>query len=1046
MDHPQPKETKSGQSTGEGSYSSFSSWFINRPVATALLTLAIVLLGVFAFPRLPVAPLPQADFPTISISAGLPGASPDTMASAIATPLETAFTAIPGITEMTSSNSIGSTNITLQFELNKDIDSAAQEVQAAINSVSGRLPDDMPNLPTWRKLNPADSPVLILTINDPYMDLTQLSDMADVNLARQINQLPGVGEVRIFGAQKPAIRIGAQPDRLASYGLTMQDLRTALQEASVNRAKGTVPGRNTLSTFATNDQIFSAEDYQNVIIAYRDQTPVYMRDVATVTLGPENLYSAAFPNGQRGLGIAITRQPGENVVKIADTVRASLPNLTKALPATTKVEVLNDRTRTIRASLHEVELTLVITLILVVLVMGLFLRQVSATLIVAAVLGSSLVATFAAMYVLGFSLNNLTLVSLVIAVGFVVDDAIVVVENIHRHMELGEDSRTAALKGAGEIGFTVLSITFSLIAAFIPLLFMDGIVGRLFFEFAVTITVSLLISVVMSLTLAPMLAARFMKAPKHRDTGKDFSTRLQNLYDRSLQVVLRHQGLTLITFFITVAIAVAGYMWIPKGFFPLQDTAFVQGSTQAADDISYEDMLVKQKLLQDIIAKDPAVSGFNNIIGGGGGGGWSNGRFFIVLKDRGDRDVSSEEFIDRIRPQAAKIPGITLSLRSAQDINLSAGGGSAQYVYVLKGQDYNELAQWSERMTDAMSNSPGFRDVRHNLQLGARMQNLTIDRVAAARYGFNVDDIDQALYDAYAQRQVNEFQTQVNQYKIILGIDDELAKRVDSMDYFYLRSPLTQEMVPLSAVTTREAPTSGPVSINRYGQFPAVTISFNLPKGVALGDAIADIERLRGEINMPDTITGEPQGAALIFQDSLKSQPLLILAAVLAVYIILGVLYESFSTPLTILSTLPSAGIGAVLFLWLFQLDFSIMALIGVILLIGIVKKNGILMVDFALDAQRNGGLSAADAIYKAAITRFRPIIMTTIAAMLAAIPLMIGHGTGAELRQPLGVAVVGGLLVSQVLTLFSTPVIYLALDRLFHGRKKPAPVTHPAE
>lgn len=1018
-----------------------SYWFITHPIATTLMTAAALLLGIFSFPSLPVAPLPEADFPTLNVSASLPGASPETMASAVATPLEVAFTGIPGITEMTSTSSLGRTSISIQFTLDRDIDGAAQEVQAAINSVAGRLPRDLPNLPTWRKVNPTDAPVLILSVYSAEMPITALSDLVDTRLARAISQIDGVAEVGIMGQQKPAMRVKAQPDRLAAYGLTMADIRAAVQTATVNQPKGAIYGQNSVTTFEANDQIFDPEGYGNIVVAWRNGAPVLVRDVAEVSIGPENAYVGAYPNGRPGVGIVVRRQPGVNIVKIVDKIEEELPALTAQLPASVKVEVLNDRTRTIRASLHEVEITLVVTLVLVVIVMGLFLGSVPATAIVASVLGVAVVATFAAMHLAGFSLNNLTLVALIIAVGFVVDDAIVVVENIHRHIENGETPVRAAINGSREIGFTVVSITFSLIAAFIPLLFMGGIVGRLFREFSITVTMSLLLSLVAALTLAPMLSARFMKPAAHPHGERQeagFVDRFIAGYGRWLDWALAHQRFMLLFFALTVGATVLAYMAIPKGFFPLQDTAYIQGQTQAAEDISFEEMRRKHVQIADIIAKDPAILRYNHSFGQtGGNSSLARGSLYLVLKDRSDRDVSSEELIARLRPQFAKIPGIMVSLRSSQDINIGVGGGSAQYSYVVKSADPDEMALWAERLTRAMADSPVFRDVRNDLQMGARMQHITIDRQAAARYGLNVQTIDQALYDSYGQRQIGEFQTQENQYRIVLEVDPRFFSHVGALDSMFLRSP-SGDMVPLSAVARVDPQSAGPLAIARSGLAPAATISFNLPKGVALGDALAEIARLRSDIGVPATVSGSGQGAAQAFEESLKSQPFLIMAAIVAVYIILGILYESFTTPLTILSTLPSAGLGAVLMLWMFGLDFSIMALIGIILLIGIVKKNGILMVDFALDAQRTRGLSPHDAIREAAVTRFRPIMMTTIAALLAAVPLMLAFGTGAELRQPLGVAVVGGLVISQLLTLFTTPVVYLAIDRLFHRGSVP--------
>jgi HAE1 family hydrophobic/amphiphilic exporter-1 len=964
------------------------------------------------------------------------------MASSVATPLEVQFSAIPGVTQMTSSSALGSTILTLQFTLDKSIDTAAQEVQAAINTAAGKLPKDMPNLPNWRKVNPADSPVLILSINSPQMPGTEVSDLVETLLARQISQIDGVGQINITGQQRPAIRVQASADKLAAIGLTLADIRLAIQQTSLNLAKGALYGESSISTLSTNDQLFHPQEYGQLIVSYKDGAPVHLKDVAKVVNGSEDAYIQAWTDGQPGVNLVIFRQPGANIVETVDRIQAALPTLEAMLPASVQVKVLIDRTQTIRASLHEVEVTLLIAILLVVAVMALFLRQLSATLIVASVLGVSLIASFALMYIMGFSLNNLTLVAIVVSVGFVVDDAIVVVENIHRHLEAGDGMREAAIKGAGEIGFTVVSISFSLVAAFIPLLFMGGVVGRLFKEFALTATSTIMISVVVSLTLAPTLAALFMRAPVHHAHDKPgFGERLLALYEKGLRRALAHQKLMIGVFGLSLGLAVAGYIFIPKGFFPVQDTGFVLGTTEAAADISYGDMVKKHLAMAEIVAADPAVETFSHSVGVSGSNQTiANGRFWISLKKRGDRDVSASQFIDRIRPQLMKVPGIVLYLRAGQDINLSSGPSRAQYQYVLKSNDGALLSTWTQRLTEKLRANPAFRDISNDLQLGGSITHISIDRSAAARFGLTASDVDEALYDAFGQRQINEFQTQTNQYNVILELDTKQRGKAESLNYFYLRSPLSGEMVPLSALAKFDAPTIGPLSIAHDGMFPAANLSFNLAPGVALGDAVIMLNQAKTDIGMPVAISGNFQGAAQAFQSSLASQPWLILAALVAVYIILGVLYESFVHPLTIISTLPSAGLGAVVMLWICGQDFSIMALIGLVLLIGIVKKNGILMIDFALEAQRNRGLPPEEAIYEACMTRFRPIIMTTLAALLGALPLMLGYGTGAELRQPLGIAVVGGLLVSQALTLFTTPVIYLWLERLFH-RPKPAPL-----
>jgi HAE1 family hydrophobic/amphiphilic exporter-1 len=1026
---------------------SFSSWFIYHPIPTVLLTVAVVLLGAVAYPLLSIAPLPDVDFPTINVQALLPGASAETMASSVATPIEVQLSAVPGITEMTSSSALGATSISLQFSLDKNIDTAALEVQAALNAAQGQLPRAMPSAPTWRKLNPNDPPVVVFSVYSDLLTLTALEDATEELLVRPLSQLPGVGQVLLNGQQRPALRIQAAPAKLAAYGLTLEDLRQAITATSVNEPKGALYGTRQMSTLDTNDQIFRPEQYRQLIVAYRNGRPVQLGDVARVVTAAQDAYQASWQDGHAGLQMVIFRQPGANVVATAQRVTAALPALEKALPASVHVTVIDDPPRTIRAALQDVDITLAVSVVLVVLVMSLFLRETAATLIVASVLCVSLLATIAVMYAFGFSLNNLTLVALVIAVGFIVDDAIVVIENIHRYLESGQSRLEAAIKGAAEIGFTVITIAFSLIAAFIPLLLMSGIVGRLFREFALTVTGGILVSVLTALTLAPMLASRYMRPPPHAEKPADlesdghpprsgFAGWLMAHYARSLDWVLGHQSWVLAAFAATVAASIFAYVLIPKGFFPEEDISMVFGATQAAEDISYPEMAAKQQAVARLIAADPAVDHYASRIGSGGfGGSLSQGGLIITLKPPSERDVSADGFIDRVRPKLEAIPGIMTFMRAGQDINLSAFGGRAQYVYTLRSTDSKVLYDWAPRLAQALQGRPQLRDVSSDLQLGARVTSIRIDRAAAGRFGISTDDLDQMLYDAYGQRQVVQYQTQTNQYYVVLEIDPSLRGRPDSLNYLYFRSPLTGQMVPLRAVAHIQPPEQAPLAVNHIGMFPAVNISFNLAPGVALSQAVDVIQRTQEALRMPGSITGVCLGNARAFQDSLRTMPLLIIAALVSVYIILGVLYESFVHPLTILSTLPSAGIGALLLLWITRLNFSIMAFIGIVLLIGIVKKNGILMVDFALDSQRRLGLSPLQAVRRACLVRFRPIMMTTIAAMLAAVPIMIAFGVGAELRQPLGVAVFGGLLFSQALTLFTTPVIYLTLDRTFHPR-----------
>ncbi len=1033
---------------------SLSTPFIRRPVATVLLTVGIFLFGLVAFPLLPVAPLPQVEFPTLQVSASLPGASPETMASSVATPLENQLALIPGITQMSSVSGLGTVSITLQFDLDIDIDAAAQEVQAAINAAGGRLPTELPSPPTYRKVNPADSPIMLLSMVSEVLPLTEVSDYASNIVAQQLSQLRGVAQVDIMGEQKPAVRVQVDPTKLAALGLSLDDVRGVIAQATVNSPKGSLDGPNQSFAIYANDQLLNAAPYNDLILAYRNGAPIRVRDVGRAVAGPENVRSAALVNNQRGLGIIIRKQADANVIDTVERVRALLPELQAAVPPSIRIEVLSDRMRTIRASVAEVEFHLVLTMALVTGVVFVFLRNVRATLISSAVVPISIVATFAVMHALGFSLNNLSLMALTISVGFVIDDAIVMLENIYRHIEEGMPPREAALKGASEIGFTILSISLSLVAVFIPVLLMGGIVGRLFREFAVTVTATVLISGFVSLTFVPMMCSRFLHT--HRPpTGAGLFARLDRLAERffaglergyawGLRLVLRHQALTLLSLFVTLGLTVLTFVKMPKGFFPQQDTGFITGTAEGPPDISFAAINEQAFRIGAIIQADPGVLAFQCRVGTGGrGGGGANAiRYWITLKERGERD-SVWTIMNRLRRSTANIPGFTLFLQAQQDLNVGGLSSRTQFQYTLRSADIDELNTWAPRLLERFQALPQLRDVASDQQSTAPALNVDIDRQAAARFGIPTQAINTALYNAFGQRQITQFYTHISQYKVIIEVPPELQQDPSTFDKLFLRSPLTGGQVPLSSLVTFDRNATKPLSINHLGQFPAVTLSFNLAPNVALGDAVTAIEQEVAGLGAPPSLSGSFQGTAQAFQDSLRSQPYLIAAAIIAIYIILGMLYESFIHPITILSTLPSAGLGALLTLWAFGHDIGVIAIIGILLLIGIVKKNAIMMIDFAIEAERRG-MAPPDAIYEAGLKRFRPILMTTLAAMLGGVPLALGHGDGSELRQPLGYAVVGGLALSQLLTLFTTPVVHLYLGRLA-ARFRKAGAAEPA-
>jgi len=1012
---------------------SLSSPFIRKPVATTLLTAAIVLAGSVAFRELPVSALPQVDFPTISIGASLPGASPEIMASSIATPLERQFGRIAGITEMTSSSTLGTTSITLQFDLNRNIDGAARDVQAAINAARSYLPSNLPGNPTYRKVNPADSPIMILALTSPVYDRGKLYDAASTIMQQRLSQVQGVGQVTVGGSSLPGVRVDVNPTQLNNYGLGLQDVASMLSRQNANSPKGQITNGDTTADIVTNDQLLKAVDYMPLVVGYHNGAAVKLSDVADVQDSTENIRAAGFFNGKPSVLIIIFRQPGANIIDTVDRIRAALPSLKASVPAAIDTEIALDRTQTIRASVHDVERTLIISISLVILVVFVFLRSVRATLIPSVAVPASLIGTFGVMYLCHYSIDNLSLMALTISTGFVVDDAIVVIENITRYIEQGMAPMQAALKGASEIGFTVLSISVSLVAVFIPILMMGGIVGRLFREFAVTLSVAILVSLVISLTTTPMMCSRLLRHVPDEEHGKAFrmSERAFNWilgrYETSLNWVLEHSVLTLIVLFLTIGLNFYLFSIVPKGFFPQQDNGLAFGGIQGSQDISFQAMQASTQKIVSVVKQNPAVD--NAMAFTGGGGATNSGFIFMGLKPFSERKATASQIIDQLRPKLAQIPGANTFMQAGQDVRIGGRQSSAQYQYTIQSDNLTDLVQWGPVLLQQMRKLHILTDVNTDQQNSGLQAMLTYDRDTASRLGLTPQSIDNSLYEAFGQAQVSTMYTGINQYHVVMEVAPKYWQSPTELDDVYLRAS-QGKVVPLNAIT-KYAPSTAPLAVNHQGQYPSVTISFNLAPGVALSDASRAIIDLEQKMGMPATITGMFSGTLQAFQSSLASEPYLIITALATVYIVLGILYESFIHPLTILSTLPSAGVGAVLALLMFKMDLSVIAIIGVILLIGIVKKNAILMIDFALSAERVDGKSPRESIYQACILRFRPILMTTMAALFGALPLALGTGPGSELRKPLGITIIGGLILSQMLTLYTTPVVYLSLDRM---------------